>query len=123
MEKLYYNLYKDIVVAKSIQEDTFKRFLFSTISNTILVFYLASKQKATLEELCYNIPPKVISRSTIQNILKEGTKMLFFEKEINPDDKRAKYYKLSQRGNDILNEWALNQKNNFDETLNKLKVA
>ena len=49
--------------------------------------------------------------------------MLFFEKEINPDDKRAKYYKLSQRGNDILNEWALNQKNNFDETLNKLKVA
>jgi len=123
MEKLYYNLYKDIVVAKSIQDDTFKRFLFSTISNTILVFYLASKQKATLEELCYNIPPKVISRSTIQNILKEGTKMLFFEKEINPDDKRAKYYKLSQRGNDILNEWALNQKNNFDETLNKLKVA
>ena len=123
MEKLYYNLYKDIVVAKSIQDDTFKRFLFSTISNTILVFYLASKQKATLEELCYNIPPKVISRSTIQNILKEGTKMLFFEKEINPDDKRAKYYKHSQRGNDILNEWALNQKNNFDETLNKLKVA
>ena len=123
MEKLYLNLYTDLVRAKTVRDDTLKRFLFSTISNTILVFYLASKQKATLEELCYNIPPKVISRSTIQNILKEGTKMLFFEKEINPDDKRAKYYKLSQRGNDILNEWALNQKNNFDETLNKLKVA
>ena len=123
MEKLYYNLYKDIVVAKSIQDDTFKRFLFSTISNTILVFYLASKQKATLEELCYNIPPKVISRSTIQNILKEGTKMLFFEKEINPDDKRAKYYKLSEQGKDILNGWALNLRNNFNEVLNRLKVA
>ena len=123
MEKLYYNLYKDIVVAKSIQEDTFKRFLFSTISNTILVFYLASKQKATLEELCYNIPPKVISRSTIQNILKEGTKILFFKKEINLNDKRAKYYKLSEQGKDILNGWALNLRNNFNEVLNRLKVA
>ena len=123
MEKLYYNLYKDIVVAKSIQDDTFKRFLFSTISNTILVFYLASKQKATLEELCYNIPPKVISRSTIQNILKEGTKILFFKKEINLNDKRAKYYKLSEQGKDILNGWALNLRNNFNEVLNRLKVA
>ena len=123
MEKLYYNLYKDIVVAKSIQDDTFKRFLFSTISNTILVFYLASKQKATLEELCYNIPPKVISRSTIQNILKEGTKILFFEKELNPNDKRAKYYKLSNQGNKILEDWALSQKNNFNELKNSAKAA
>ena len=123
MEKFYLNFYKDIVKAKSVRDNSLKKFLFSTMSNTILVFYLASKHKATLEELCYNIPPRVISRSTVQNILKEGTKILFFEKEINPNDKRAKYYKLTQQGNDILNEWVLNQKNNFDEVLNKLKVA
>ncbi len=114
MEKLYLNLYTDLVRAKTVRDDTLKRFLFSTISNTILVFYLASKQKATLEELCYNIPPKVISRSTIQNILKEGTKILFFEKEINLNDKRAKYYKLSEQGKDILNGWALNLRNNYN---------
>ena len=123
METIFKNIYADLVTSKSRINDPLKNFLFSSMTNTILIFYLASKKKATLEEMCHNIPPKVISRSTIQNILKEGTKILFFEKELNPNDKRAKYYKLSSQGNKILEDWALNQKNNFSELKNSSKAA
>ena len=123
MEKIFKNIYTDLVNSKNRNSDPLRNFLFSSMTNTILTFYLASKKKATLEELCHNIPPKVISRSTIQNILKEGTKILFFEKELNPNDKRAKYYKLSNQGNKILEDWALSQKNNFSELKNSSKDA
>ena len=123
MEKIFKNFYTDLVSSKNKNSDPLKHFLFSSMTNTVLIFYLASKKKATLEELCHNIPPKVISRSTIQNILKEGTKILFFEKELNPSDKRAKYYKLSSEGKKTLEDWALNQKNNFSELKNPSKAA
>jgi len=123
MEKIFENIYTDLVSSKNRNSDPLRNFLFSSMTNTVLIFYLASKKKATLEELCHNIPPKVISRSTIQNILKEGTKILFFEKELNPNDKRAKYYKLSNQGNKILEDWALSQKNNFNELKNSAKAA
>jgi len=123
MEQIFKNIYTDLVNSKIRSDNPLKKFLFSNMTNTILTFYLASKKKATLEEICYNIPPKVISRSTIQNILKEGTKILFFEKELNPNDKRAKYYKLSNQGNKILEDWALSQKNNFSEFRNSSKAA
>ena len=123
MEQIFKNIYTDLVNSKNKSDNPLKNFLFSSMTNTILTFYLASKKKATLEEICYNIPPKIISRSTIQNILKEGTKILFFEKELNPNDKRAKYYKLSNQGNKILEDWALSQKNNFSELKNSSKAA
>ena len=123
MEKIFKNIYTDLVNSKNRKSDSHRNFLFSNMTNTVLVFYLASKKKATLEELCHNIPPKVISRSTIQNILKEGTKILFFKKELNPSDKRAKYYKLSSEGKKTLEDWALNQKNNFRELNNSSKAA
>ena len=78
MEKIFKNFYTDLVSSKNRNSDPLRNFLFSSMTNTVLIFYLASKKKATLEEICYNIPPKVISRSTIQNILKEGTEILFF---------------------------------------------
>ena len=123
MEKIFKYIYTDLVNSKNRNSDPLRNFLFSSMTNTILTFYLASKKKATLEEICYNIPPKIISRSTIQNILKEGTKILFFEKELNPSDKRAKYYKLSSEGKKTLEDWALNQKNNFSELENPSKAA
>ena len=115
MEKLFTELYKDIHSASITQEDPLKKFLFSTRQHILIIFYITSQpeQKTTLEDICFNISPKIVSRSTIQNILKEGCKINFFEKQINVKDKREKFYKLSSTSNKLMQEWAFNQRNIF----------
>jgi DNA-binding MarR family transcriptional regulator len=79
-------------------------------------------KKTTLEDICYNVSPKVVSRSTIQNILKEGIKINFFTKEINKNDKREKFYKLTNEASKIMQDWAHNQNtifSNVNELINK----
>jgi DNA-binding MarR family transcriptional regulator len=73
-----------------------------------------------LEDVCYNISSKIISRSTIQYILKEGVEIGFFEKITNEKDKREKYYKITQVGKKSLEDWAFSQKKVFSNlnTLN-----
>ena len=60
-----------------------------------------------------------MSRSTIQNILKEGIKINFFEKETNEKDKREKFYKLTNEASKVMQEWAYNQ-NTIFSSLNDL---
>jgi DNA-binding MarR family transcriptional regulator len=64
----------------------------------------------------------VISRSTIQNILKEGLANGFLEKKINPKDKRGKYYNLNENGKKILEEWINDQKAIFGN-IDNIKLA
>ena len=111
MEKIFLELYKDIHNSVQTQQNPFKKFLFLTRQHVLIIFYIASQfeQKTTLEEICYNVSPKVVSRSTIQNILKEGIRINFFEKEINQKDKREKFYKLSTQANKVMQDWAYNQ--------------
>ena len=111
MEKIFTELYKKIHGAAQSNENPFKKFLFLTRQHVLIIFYIASQfeQKTTLEEICYNVSPKVVSRSTIQNILKEGIRINFFEKEINQKDKREKFYKLSTQANKVMQDWAYNQ--------------
>ena len=111
MEKIFTELYKDIHASALTQQSPFKRFLFATRHHVLIIFYIASQidQKTTLEDICYNVSPKVVSRSTIQNILKEGCNINFFEKEINQKDKREKFYKLSTQANKVMQDWAYNQ--------------
>ena len=115
MEKIFTQLYNYLHSASYKNNEPLKNFLFSTKQNVILVFYVTSQKnkQATLEEICYNISPKVISRSTIQNILKEGCKINFFEKQINENDKREKFYKLTNASNKLMQEWAFNQRTIF----------
>ena len=91
------------------------------MEHVILIFYLASQinKQSTLEDICYNISPKVISRSTIQNILKEGVRINFFIKEINEKDKRSKNYTLTNEANKLMEEWAHRQNEVFS-ALNKI---
>ena len=70
-------------------------------------------QKSTLEDICYNISSKVISRSTIQNLLKEGVQLNFLEKEVNEKDKREKFYKYTNEAKKITQEWFEEQKKVF----------
>jgi DNA-binding MarR family transcriptional regulator len=121
MEKIFTELYKDIHNSAQTQKDPFKRFLFATRQHVLIIFYIASQidQKTTLEDICYNVSPKVVSRSTIQNILKEGCNINFFEKEINQKDKREKFYKLTNEASKVMQDWAHNQ-NTIFSNLNDL---
>ena len=121
MEKIFLELYKDIHNSVQTQQNPFKKFLFSTRQHVLIIFYIASQldQKTTLEDICYNVSPKVVSRSTIQNILKEGIKINFFTKEINEKDKREKFYKLTNEASKVMQEWAYNQ-NTIFSSLNDL---
>ena len=121
MDKIFSELYNDIHNSARSQENPFKKFLFATRQHVILIFYIASqvKQKTTLEDICYNVSPKVVSRSTIQNILKEGCNINFFEKEVNNKDKREKFYKLTNVASKTMQDWAHNQSTIFS-SLNDL---
>ena len=123
MEKIFLELYKDIHNSVQTQQNPFKKFLFSTRQHVLIIFYIASQldQKTTLEDICYNVSPKVVSRSTIQNILKEGIKINFFKKEINEKDKREKFYKLSSDASKIMEDWAYNQNTIFSSLNNLIK--
>ena len=115
MNKIFLDLYKDIHNSAQSQEYPYKKFLFSTRQHVLIIFYIASQleQKTTLEDICYNVSPKVVSRSTIQNILKEGCNINFFEKEINVKDKREKFYKFTNLANKTVQDWAYNQNTIF----------
>ncbi|MBD1160159.1 MarR family transcriptional regulator [Pelagibacterales bacterium SAG-MED14] len=121
MEKIFTELYKDIHNSVQAQQDPFKKFLFSTRQHVLIIFYIASQkdQKTTLEDICYNVSPKVVSRSTIQSILKEGYRIGFFDKEVNENDKREKFYKLTNNANKLMQDWAHNQ-NTIFSSLNDL---
>ena len=121
MEKIFTELYKDIHSAVQTGQNPLKKFLFATRQHVLIIFYIASQQdqKSTLEDICFNVSPKVVSRSTIQNILKEGYKINFFEKEINEKDKREKFYKLTNDSNKMMLDWAFSQKTIFS-SLNEL---
>ena len=64
--------------------------------------------------MCEKIPYKIISRSTIQSILKEGVANNFLKKEIDENDKRQKNYKLSDTSKGMLKNWLENQKKLID---------
>ena len=123
MERIFTELYKDIHESAQAGQDPFKRFLFGTRQNILIIFYVASQvgQKTTLEDICYNLSPKVVSRSTIQNILKEGIKINFFEKEVNQKDKREKFYKLTPKASKLMQDWAINQNTIFSK-INKIII-
>ena len=121
MNKIFSELYRDLQSANYVNGDPLKNFLFQSKQSVLILFYIASQknQKATLEEMCYNISNKIISRSTVQNILKEGVKVHFLEKQVNDKDKREKYYRFTDPAKKVLQEWVEGQQKVFSN-LNEL---
>ena len=50
----------------------------------------------------------------MQNILKDGVKINFLEKKLNDKDKRSKYFSLSKSGINLLENWASQQSETFE---------
>ena len=123
MDKIFSKLYNDIHNSAQSKEDPYKKFLFTTRQHVLIIFYIASNvdQKTTLEDICYNISPKVVSRSTVQNILKEGCKIKFFEKEVNNKDKREKFYKFTKEAQLNMQDWLSNQNTIFSSVNDFIK--
>ena len=123
MEKIFSELYQDLHHSFQRNENFLKNFLFATKQHVLIIFYISSQsnQKTTLEDICYNISPKVVSRSTIQNILKEGCKVSFLEKEVNEKDRREKFYKVTNEANKLMQNWALDQNTIFSKVNEVIK--
>ena len=117
MEKIFSELYKDLHGTALIKTDPLKNFLFNSKAHLLISFYIASQidQKSTLEDICYNISSKIISKSTIQSILKIGVAIGFFEKQLNEKDKREKYYIVKNNEKKVLENWAKNQHKVFSD--------
>tara|TARA_B100001057_G_scaffold68572_1_gene62294 strand:+ start:1003 stop:1374 length:372 start_codon:yes stop_codon:yes gene_type:complete len=117
MDKVFSQLYNYLHDASHKNTDPLENFFFSTKQNVILMFYIASQKdkQATLEGICYNISPKVVSRSTVQNILKEGVRINFLKKKINEKDKRSKNYTLTKEAISLMEEWVYLQKEVFSK--------
>ena len=117
MEKIFSELYKDLHGTALIKTDPLKNFLFNSKAHLLISFYISSQtdQKSTIEDICYNISSKIISRSTVQNILKTGVAIGFLEKQLNEKDKREKYYKVTLDAKKVLENWAKNQHKVFSD--------
>ena len=115
MNNVFTELYNELHSLSFLEKNPLKSFLIATKFHAILIFFIASQKdyKSTLEDICYNISSKVISRSTIQNILKEGVSVGFFIKEKNTKDKRSKFYRVSDEAKKIIFDWAYNRKKVF----------
>lgn len=117
MEEVFFKLYSDLHNAAYKDSNPLKKFLFTTKQHAILIFFITSQKnmQCTLEEICYNVSSKVISRSTIQNILKEGTSLGFFQKELNIKDKRSKFFRITKEAKNLLQTWASEQSDTFEK--------
>ena len=120
---IYKKLFDDLHNSNYKEKSEFKKFFLYSKRNMIIIFFIQSSKSATLENICLNIYPKIISRSTIQNILNNGVKKGFFEKKINTDDKRVKSYSLSPSAKETLEEWINNQKKIFNNLNNNIKLV
>ena len=104
------------------ETNSLKKFLLRSKKNLILVLFIYANENITLEEIIYNISSRVISRSTIQNILNDGCEIGFFDKSTSNKDRRGKNYTLTQNAIDVLEEWINNQKKIL-KTSENLKLA
>ena len=65
---------------------------------------------ASFETICANIPRKIGSRSSIQNILNDAVERGYFVKIVNTVDKRIKQYLYSDRYSKMIFGWIEFQK-------------
>ena len=103
IQKLKDNFYKRIDKNDELQ------FLDSSTLNHALCLEIAEgtfgNKKISYEDLCYKIPKKIGSRSTILNSLNNGVAKKYFIKENVDYDKRMKIYKLSKNFQLTIIEW------------------
>jgi hypothetical protein len=103
LTKLKKNFYRRIDKNDELQ------FLDSSTLNHALCLEIAEgtfhNKPISYEDLCYKIPRKIGSRSTILNSLNNAVSKEYFIKETVDYDKRIKTYKLSSNFQTVMIEW------------------
>ena len=103
LTKLKENFYRRIDKNDELQ------FLDSSTLNHALCLEIAEgtfhNKPISYEDLCYKIPRKIGSRSTILNSLNNAVSKQYFIKETVDYDKRIKTYKLSSNFQTVMIEW------------------
>ena len=117
--KIIFNLFHDELYKN---KNKFIKFILRSNKNLILILLVYSEKYITLEELSYKISKKIISRSTLQNILKAGIELDFFEKFSNTKDKRNRYYRLTNNAKETLDN-LLKEQTKIFKNLVDVKIA
>ena len=117
--KIIFNLFHDELYKNN---NKFIKFILRSNKNLILILLVYSEKYITLEELSYKISKKIISRSTLQNILKAGIELDFFEKFSNTKDKRNRYYRLTNNAKETLDN-LLKEQTKIFKNLVDVKIA
>lgn len=103
LTKLKKNFYRRIDKNDELQ------FLDSSTLNHALCLEIAEgtfhNKPISYEDLCYKIPRKIGSRSTILNSLNNAVSKQYFIKETVDYDKRIKIYKLSSNFQSVMIDW------------------
>ena len=108
MKKILKKIYRDIIDNSSDKGPM--SFVFKTKYHVTIAFMILSEPNVSYEKICKLLPG--LSRSTIHGILSEGLKLGYFNKYLDKNDKRIKYYSCEKiRSN--LETWCKRQKEIF----------
>ena len=89
-------------IKKFIEENYPKRYVKKGVLNAA---FICDDKPISYEDLCYKIPRKIGSRSTILNSLNNAVSKQYFIKETVDYDKRIKIYKLSSNFQSVMIDW------------------
>lgn len=106
---------KDIYTEK--KTNVCKYFFYSSMLHYAISIEIASSsyssEYVSFERLCDTIPRKLGCRSSIKSILDQGIRNNFFIKETVKDDRRIKFYKLSEEYSLMITDWYLSRKERY----------
>ena len=78
----------------------FKQFFYrsrSTVLVTLLIASANDKEKQSLENILEKIPRKLVSRTSVKNILDEAVTQKFYLKATDNEDNRRRVYSINQK--------------------------
>ena len=108
MRKIFKSVYRDIIDNSSDKGPM--SFVFKTKYHVTITFMILSERNVSYEKVCILLPS--LSRSSIYAILSEGLKLGYFNKYLDKNDKRIKYYSCEKiRSN--LETWCKRQQEIF----------
>ena len=108
MKQIFKSVYRDIIDNSADKGPM--SFVFKTKYHVAIAFIILSENNVSYEKICSLLPD--LSRSSIHAILSEGLKLGYFNKNLDKDDKRIKYYDC-EKIQINLEKWCNRQKEIF----------
>ena len=104
MKKLSINKSISAFIESWVEElaDPFTSWLYQSVLHWNVIMLIAdstfNKYEISFEDICLKINPRVVSRTSIQNIIKVGIEKNYFTKSPSKKDNRKKILFLSDAG-------------------------